>query len=44
VEFLEWLQNSAFGMWVAGAPTIWAYPTILVFHTVGLAMVEGGGA
>jgi len=31
-------------MWVAGAPTIWAYPTILVFHTVGLAMVVGANA
>lgn len=44
LAFLEWLQNSAFGMWVAAAPTIWAYPTILVFHTVGLAMVVGANA
>ena len=42
--FLESLQSSAFGMWVAGGETIWAYPTILTLHTVGLAMVVGTNA
>jgi uncharacterized membrane protein YcfT len=31
-------------MWIVGAPTILAYPTILVLHTVGLAMVVGTNA
>ena len=44
MEFLESLQNSAFGMWVAGAPTIWAYPTMLVLHAVGMAMAVGASA
>jgi hypothetical protein len=42
--FLESLQNSAFGMWVAGAPTIWAYPTILTLHAVGMGMAVGASA
>jgi hypothetical protein len=40
-EFLLKLQESDFGMWVSAAPTILAYPTILMLHTVGLAMIVG---
>ena len=28
-------------MWVSSAPTLFAYPTILMLHTVGLAMIVG---
>jgi energy-coupling factor transporter transmembrane protein EcfT len=40
-EFLQKLQDSDFGVWVSSAPTIFAYPTILMLHTVGLALVVG---
>jgi len=40
-EFLLRLQESNFGVWVSSAPTILAYPTILMLHTVGLAMIVG---
>ena len=40
-EFLTKLQDSDFGVWVSSAPTLLAYPTILMLHTVGLAMVVG---
>jgi hypothetical protein len=40
-DFLLRLQESAFGVWVSSAPTIFAYPTILMLHTVGLAMIVG---
>jgi len=40
-DFLLRLQESNFGVWVSSAPTILAYPTILMLHTVGLAMVVG---
>jgi len=40
-EFLLRLQDSGFGVWVSSAPTIFAYPTILMLHTVGLAMIVG---
>lgn len=44
VQFLEWLQRSAFAVWVGESPSIWAYPTILTLHTVGLALVVGSNA
>jgi len=43
-EFLLRLQESDFGVWVTSAPTIFGpdvYATILMLHTVGLAMVVG---
>ncbi len=40
-EFLESIQYSAFGLWVAGGDTIFAFPTILALHTVGLGIVVG---
>jgi hypothetical protein len=40
-EFLLRLQESDFGVWVSSAPTLFAYPTILMLHTVGLAMIVG---
>ena len=43
-EFLLRLQESDFGVWVSSAPTLLAYPTILMLHTVGLAMVVGPAA
>jgi hypothetical protein len=38
---LQQLQDSAFSQWVVGSDSIWAYPTILTLHTVGLALVVG---
>jgi hypothetical protein len=43
-EFLLRLQDSDFGVWVSSAPTLLAYPTILMLHTVGLALVVGPAA
>jgi hypothetical protein len=43
-EFLVFLEQSGFGQWVHDAPTIWAFPTILVVHTIGMAIVAGGSA
>ena len=42
--FLDTLQESAFGVWVASAPTLLAYPTVLALHTVGLGVVVGSNA
>src|SRR5262245_6072856 len=43
-EFLESIQYSAFGLWVAGGDTIFAFPMILALHTVGLGIVVGVSA
>lgn len=42
MEFFVWLQNTALAQWVARSQSILAYPTILVLHTVGLALLVGG--
>src|SRR5579863_7451228 len=39
--FLEFLENLAFSQWVKNAPTIWAFPTILIVHTLGMSIVAG---
>src|SRR5262245_26180768 len=41
MEFLSWIENSAFSVWVRESPSIFAYAGILFLHTVGLAIVVG---
>lgn len=43
-QFLQFLEDMAFSHWVKDAPTIWAFPTILVLHTIGMGIVAGGAA
>lgn len=35
------LQDSAFTDWFLGSDSLWAYPTVLTLHTVGMAMLVG---
>ena len=42
MEFLAQLEATALATWVREAPTVWAYPTILFLHTVGLGFLVGG--
>lgn len=44
MELLNSLESSAFGMWIVTSDTVWAYPTILMLHTLGLGMVVGTNA
>jgi hypothetical protein len=41
MSFFQSLQNSAFTDWLLGSESIWAYPTVLTLHTVGLAVLVG---
>jgi hypothetical protein len=41
MEFLSSLENSALGAWVRESSSLWAYPTILFLHTVGLGFLVG---
>jgi hypothetical protein len=41
MEFFTWLQDTNFAHWVASAPSLLAYPTILTLHTAGMAIVVG---
>jgi hypothetical protein len=42
--FAAWLQDSAVGVWTRESPSIWAYPTVLTLHTVGLGILVGANA
>jgi hypothetical protein len=39
MNFLEWLQSSWVGIFVAEA--LWAYPVLETMHTIGMAMLIG---
>jgi len=41
-HFFLFLEQMEFSRWVREAPTIWAFPTILFVHTLGMAIVAGG--
>ena len=41
-EFFDFLEQLPFSQWVREGQTIWAFPTILVLHTIGI--VAGGSA
>ena len=40
-DFLTSLENSGFGTWVRESSSLWAYPTILFMHTIGLGFLVG---
>src|SRR5262245_24373870 len=40
-EFLTSIEASSFSTWLRESPSIWAYPTILTLHTVGLGVLVG---
>jgi hypothetical protein len=44
IEMLAALQASPMSTWVREASTIWAYPTILTLHTIGLGVLVGVNA
>jgi len=41
MEFLQWLEQTSLSTWVRESPSVWAYPTVLLFHTVGLTLCVG---
>ena len=44
IHFLDYIQQMPFSSWVRDAPTVWAFPTILFLHTLGMGIVAGGAA
>jgi hypothetical protein len=39
--FLIWLETSALSIWVRESPSLFAFPTVLSFHTLGMGIVAG---
>jgi hypothetical protein len=40
-DFLSAIEQSGFSTWVRESGSMWSYPTILFFHTVGLGFLVG---
>jgi len=40
-NFLNMLENWPFSIWVRESSSIWAFPTFLVLHTIGMSIVAG---
>jgi hypothetical protein len=41
MSVLSWLESQGFSVWVLESPSIWAQPTVLTLHTIGLAVLVG---
>ena len=41
MELLEFLENNSLAVWLSETPSVFAYPTLLVFHTFGMAFLVG---
>jgi hypothetical protein len=41
MDFLDTIENLGFSTWVRESPSIWAYPTILWLHVMGMGVVGG---
>ena len=38
---LLWLESSPLAVWVHESPSVWAQPTVLTLHTMGMAVLVG---
>jgi hypothetical protein len=38
---LESIETSQLGLWLRESPSVWAFPTVLTLHTIGLAVLIG---
>lgn len=41
MSFLLWLEQTGVSVWVREAPTLWAFPFVLILHTLGLGVTAG---
>jgi len=41
---LEWLESLSLAVWLRDSVSIWAYPTVLTLHTMGLSVLVGASA
>ena len=44
MALLTWIENLGFSVWVRESVSLWAYPGMLSFHTIGLGFVVGVSA
>src|SRR5262245_8557895 len=39
--FLTWLESLSLSVWVHESPSIWAQPTVMTLHTMGMGVLVG---
>ena len=39
--FFVWLEATSLSTWLRESPSLWAFPFVLILHTVGLAFFVG---
>ena len=44
MDFLSQIEQSGFASWVRESPSIWAYPSVLFLHTIGMGLAVGVNA
>ena len=37
----NWIETTALSIWLRESPSLWAFPFVLILHTVGLAFLVG---
>ena len=38
---LAWIESSSLAVWLRESPSVWALPTVLTLHTMGMAVLVG---
>jgi hypothetical protein len=38
---LSWLESTSLAVWLGESPSVWALPTVLTLHTMGMAVLVG---
>lgn len=41
MAFFAWLEQSSVGTWINGSDSVFAYPGVLLLHTLGLSLIVG---
>ncbi|HEY6360574.1 MAG TPA: hypothetical protein VIX63_05695 [Vicinamibacterales bacterium] len=44
MQLFAWLEGTGLSTWIREADTVWAYPTVLTLHTIGLGVLGGAAA
>ena len=40
----RWIEDSALSVWMRESPSLLAFPTVLIFHTIGMGFLAGTNA
>lgn len=44
MEFLAWVESTAFSTWIRESPSMFAFPGFLVLHAIGMGFLAGTNA